>query len=146
MRYCIGQAALWPGSDGALWKGADQGPALHQQQLALQQSAQQFKLQMAFMQKQAQAAAQVQAPTFQPPAPPQTVDQNTLDQQRDLARAQARRFGFQATTLPGPGTTPAGGGGISTGTGTGTSTGSLPTTTNSGGPALGGSNPPLGGH
>jgi|GEM_PF-5158754 len=103
MSYSFGQSAHWPTPDGSLHKGADPGPALAQQAAAQKQSAQQFQIQMAYMQQQAKAAAAVQPATYLPPAPPQTVDQNTLDQQRDVARMQSRRFSFQSTNLPGAG-------------------------------------------
>lgn len=84
-----------------LHKGGDNGAAIKEQQLAREQSAKQFKVQMMMMARQAEAAASVKTPQILPAAPPQQTNDATIEAARDQKRNSARRFSFNSARLAG---------------------------------------------
>jgi len=77
--------------------GGNNDAAIAEQKAARKQSADQFAVSTALQLKQMQAAANVKPVTINPTAAPQTTDQNTLDQRREVARQSNRRFSYQST-------------------------------------------------
>lgn len=80
---------------------AAQRNALAEQRAAREQSAEQFKIQMAMMAEQ-QAAAEanrIKIPTPLPAAPPQNTNDATIDAARDQKRTAQRRFSFNSARM-----------------------------------------------
>jgi hypothetical protein len=81
------------------YKGADTSAAVKEQQLARQQSAAQFKEQMALMRQQYADAQNVKPPVYAPAAPVANGSPDVYDAGLEARRAAKRRFGSAATNL-----------------------------------------------
>lgn len=102
------------GADGRLTrlcKGGGGGAAIKEQKKARKESARQFKIQMEYMRRQAELAAQVQTPRYNPAAPPSSGSMDVVEAGRDYKRAASRRFGAAQTVLAGERAKPVLGGG-----------------------------------
>jgi hypothetical protein len=81
------------------FKGADNGAAIKEQRLAREQSAAQFKEQMALMRQQYEDAQKVKPPVYAPAAPLASASPDAYNAGLDAQRAAKRRFGSAATNL-----------------------------------------------
>ena len=89
-------------------KGGGNGAAIAEQKAAREQSAEQFKIQMAMMLKQQKEAANIQTPTILPAAPPARTDEQTVEAARDQSRNARRRFSFNSARMAGAQSKPLG--------------------------------------
>lgn len=79
----------------------DNSAAIAEQKAGRLQSAEQFRIQMGLLAKQAALAAEVKTPTILPAAPPTQTNDGTIEAARDQQRNAARRFSISSTRIAG---------------------------------------------
>lgn len=95
------------------YKGADSGAAVKEQRLAREQSAAQFKEQMALMRLQYEEARKIKPPVYAPAAPMASASPDVFHAGLEAQRAAKRRFGSAATNITARNSRPLIGGAVS---------------------------------
>lgn len=82
-------------------RSPDNSAAIREQAAARKLSEQQFKIQMEFMKKQAEAAGSFEVPKMLPASPPNSASPDVFQAGVEQRMRQGRRFGFAKTVMAG---------------------------------------------